>query len=101
MICQIYGSLPVAHDTGGIHDTVQHLDVSHDTGNGFLFKNYDPNGLRWAIDEAMLFHDFSPDAKNKQISRIMSQSVSEFNHQVTAEHYLNIYDRMLARPMLR
>ncbi len=28
MIAPIYGSLPVAHDTGGIHDTITHLDVA-------------------------------------------------------------------------
>ncbi len=35
MIGPIYGSLPVVHDTGGIHDTVGHLDVNSNTGNGF------------------------------------------------------------------
>ena len=27
MISAIYGSLPIVHDTGGLHDTVRHLDV--------------------------------------------------------------------------
>ena len=41
MIAPIYGSLPVAFDTGGIHDTIIHLDVDNNTGNGFLFKFFD------------------------------------------------------------
>ncbi|MEE4607992.1 MAG: glycogen/starch synthase, partial [Desulfobacteraceae bacterium] len=45
MIAPIYGSLPVAHDIGGIHDTIQHLDLEAGTGNGFLFKVYDAPGL--------------------------------------------------------
>ena len=36
MIGPIYGSLPVAHDTGGIHDTVVHMNVDRGTGNGFF-----------------------------------------------------------------
>ena len=49
MIAPIYGSLPVARDTGGIHDTVTHLDADKNTGNGFLFETYDSGGLYWAI----------------------------------------------------
>ena len=57
MIAPIYGTLPVAHDTGGIHDTVTDLNVKENTGNGFLFKNFDPNGLLWAIRQAMSFYN--------------------------------------------
>jgi starch synthase/alpha-amylase len=32
MIGRIYGSLPVAHDTGGIHDTITHMDVDSNAG---------------------------------------------------------------------
>ena len=60
MIGSIYGVLPVAHDTGGIHDTITHLDVSKNTGNGFLFQTFDPGGLSWAIDQAMQFYRMSP-----------------------------------------
>ena len=56
MIAPLYGCLPVAHNTGGIHDTVAHLAPETDSGNGFLFDVYDSQGLFWAIDQAMLFH---------------------------------------------
>jgi starch synthase len=55
MIAPIYGALPVAHDTGGIHDTITHLDVDRGVGNGFLFENYDAAGLYWAVSQAMDF----------------------------------------------
>jgi starch synthase len=57
MIAPIYGTLPVAHDTGGIHDTIAPLDVENKSGNGFLFKTYDSGGLMWAIDQAMGFYE--------------------------------------------
>jgi starch synthase len=100
MIGSIYGTLPVAHDTGGIHDTVTHLDVSKDTGNGFLFKTFDSGGLSWAIDQAMQFYMMSPGIKNRQIRRIMTESAAKFNHQVTAQQYINIYEKMLQRPLI-
>jgi starch synthase len=100
MIGSIYGTLPVVHDTGGIHDTVTHLDVSKDTGNGFLFKTFDSGGLSWAIDQAMQFYMMSPDIKKRQIRRIMIESAAAFNHQVTAQQYIDIYEKMLRRPLV-
>ncbi len=100
MIGSIYGALPVAHDIGGIHDTVTHLDVSMDTGSGFLFKTFDSGGLSWAIDQAMQFYGMSPDIKKRQIRRIMIESAASFNHQVTAQQYIDIYEKMLRRPLV-
>lgn len=100
MIGPLYGSLPVAHDTGGIHDTVIHLDADRDTGNGFLFKTFDQGGLAWAIDQAMQFYVLPIKAKKRQINRIMMQSASKFNHRVTAQHYIALYEKMLQRPLI-
>ena len=79
MIGLIYGALPVAHDTGGIHDTVLHLDADSDFGNGFLFETFDGNGLFWAIDQAMSFFMLPDNVKWMQIERIMRQSIETFN----------------------
>lgn len=99
MICQLYGTIPIARDTGGIHDTVSHLKVDEDLGNGFLFKNYDSNGLSWAVDQAMKFYKLPATVKRKQITRIMKESAAKFNCTVTAKHYMDIYEEMLAKPM--
>lgn len=95
MIGPIYGSLPVAHDTGGIHDTVQSLSVRNKTGNGFLFEIHDAPGLRWAIDQAMNFHRLPMEIKRTQISRIMRESAKSFNQTVTAKAYMKIYKLLL------
>jgi len=100
MIGAVYGTLPVAHDTGGIHDTVAHLDVSKNTGNGFLFKTFDAGGLSWAIDEAMRFYMMPLKERNRQTTRIMMQSAATFNHQVTAQQYIALYEKMLHRPLI-
>ncbi|MGD8769027.1 MAG: glycogen/starch synthase [Desulfobacterales bacterium] len=100
MIGAIYGALPVAHDTGGIHDTVAHLDVDNNTGNGFLFNTFDPGGLSWAIDQAMQFYRLPAKEKQKQVKRIMMQGAAAFNHKVTAQNYINLYEKMLQRPLV-
>jgi starch synthase len=100
MIGAIYGALPIAHDTGGIHDTVTHLDLDNHTGNGFLFNTFDPGGLSWAIDQAMQFHMLPTKEKEKQVKRIMMQGAATFNHKVTAQHYIDLYEKMLQRPLL-
>lgn len=99
MISQIYGSLPIARDTGGIHDTVSQLNIRKNTGRGFLFEHFDSNGLSWAIDQAMLFYKLPAATKRKQISRIMKSSIEQFNCSVTAKQYMEIYDKMLGLPM--
>jgi starch synthase/alpha-amylase len=100
MIAPLYGTLPVAHDTGGIHDTVVDLDLESNTGNGFLFKTYDAGGLRWAIEQAMAFFNLPPKIKRQQISRIMRESARQFTHAVTAQQYINLYEKMLQRPLI-
>ena len=100
MIGALYGSLPVARDTGGIHDTITQLDISRDTGNGILFETFDPQGLSWAMDRAVDFFNLPPETREAQIARIMKESLAAFNHSVTARHYIDLYERMLHRPFI-
>ena len=100
MAGQYYGTLPVVHNTGGLHDTVEHLDPANDRGNGFRFDNYDSNGLLWAVSEAMNFYRLPRDTKAPIIERIMREARVRFNHDVTAQAYINIYESMLERPLL-
>ena len=100
MIAPIYGALPVAHDTGGIHDTIQHLNADNNTGNGFLFNTYDAGGLLWAIDQAMQFFNLPASIKKRQIKRIMQESAATFTHAVTARKYIELYEKMLERPLI-
>ncbi|MFP4225746.1 MAG: glycogen synthase [Desulfobacterales bacterium] len=100
MIAPIYGSLPVARDTGGIHDTITHLDPDADTGNGFLFESYDSNGLFWAIQQAMMFYALPIEKREAHIKRVMQTARETFNYDVTARQYIELYERMLERPLI-
>lgn len=100
MISAMYGSLPIAHNTGGLHDTVVPLNIATDSGNGFLFNDYDANGLRWAIDEGIKFHRLPATTKAAQLSRIMTESATTFSLSAQARQYISIYENMLHRPLI-
>ena len=99
MVGALYGSLPVVRDTGGLHDTVTHLNVLESTGNGFAFETYDSAGLRWAIAQAMQFYRLPSDVRQRQVARVMTEAAQRFNFDVTARQYMDLYERMLERPL--
>ena len=101
MVGQLYGSLPVVHDTGGLHDTVEHLDLAKEKGNGFVFKIYDSRGLEWAMDKAMEFYKRPAEERERNIARIMLDGRARFNHETCAKSYIDIYEKMLNRPLVR
>ena len=101
MQAPIYGSLAVAHDTGGLHDTVFPLDWNASQGNGFRFENYDSNGLMWAMERAMEFHAQPREVREREISRIMRESLARFNHEECAREYIKLYEKMLDRPLVK
>ena len=100
MAAPMYGTLPVAHNTGGIHDTVDHLHYDGNLGNGFRFDDYGTDGLRWAIDESLRFYKYDAKDKARIIQRIMKESKQRFNHESTASAYIELYSQMLGRPVV-
>ena len=81
--------------TGGLKDTVRHLNIHENTGNGFLFEHFTTDGFRWAIDQAMEFYQLSPDHKNPQIKRIMEQSKEDFSDERVVADYQKIYNDLV------
>jgi starch synthase len=100
MTAPIYGSLPVVHATGGLYDTIRHLDVDAGTGNGFRFEHYGSGGFRWAIDRAMEFHALPREFRARETARIMEESVRSFSHKEVARRYISMYEEMLERPLV-
>ena len=100
MIGTTYGSLPIVYDTGGLHDTISHLDIGNNTGNGFIFRFHDSQGLFWAISEAMSFYAAPLSDRHRIIQRIMEEARARFNHANCARQYIDLYEKMLERPLI-
>jgi glycogen synthase len=99
-IGQRYGALPIAFDAGAIHDCVEHLDPTANSGTGFLFKHFDANGFLWAIDQAMAFYRQSCEFRSSQVQRIMADSLVRFDAGDTARHTIALYARTLDRSLV-
>ena len=96
MIGCCYGSLPVVHHTGGLKDTVKHFNESHETGNGFAFNNFDSEGLRWAINEAMSFRQLPLEKQQKTVERVMTEAKEQFSPRSLVNNYSALYQKILA-----
>lgn len=94
-----YGALPIVHNTGGLADTVRHLDCAQSRGNGFVFDNHDSHGLRWAIDQAMQFHIRPAAEREQQITRIMRESAEEFSPESAVKAYVSLYEDLVGRKL--
>ena len=101
MQAPIYGSLAIAHNTGGLHDTVNPLDWNASRGNGFVFDTYDSGGLMWAMEQAMAFYHQPQNVREREIARIMRESLKRFNHEECAREYIKLYEKMLDRPLVK
>lgn len=95
MIALRYGSLPIVHATGGLRDTVTPLDHPSGTGNGFPFEVHNSEGLRWAIDQAMLFHLEPASQREMAISRIMTEAAHSFLPSAMLREYIGLYKDLL------
>jgi starch synthase len=51
LIAMRYGCIPVAHNTGGLTDTV--VDYGQPDSTGFLFETPDPDAMAQAVDRAL------------------------------------------------
>ena len=48
----------------------------------------------------MEFYQLDADSKAREISRIMDEAQRRFNHDVTAQAYIRIYEEMLQCPLV-
>jgi starch synthase len=92
MIAMRYGTLPLVRETGGLKDTVWgYWDVGDDA-NGFSFRDFDPEGLRNAVDLALeLWYD-KPDTWAKLRSNALAMN---YGWEESAQKYRELYSSLL------
>ena len=49
----------------------------------------------------LAFYRQPADVKEREIARIMSESLNRFNHEACAKEYIKLYEKMLDRPLVR
>lgn len=96
-----FATLPLVRATGGLKDTVQQLDISANTGNGFLFEMADKYGLEYGIKSALDFYKIPETNKTEIKRRIMHEGYEKYNLKNTAKEYMTIYDKLIASNIKR
>ena len=89
-----YGTVPVAHATGGLADTL--VDTGYDTlmtgtANGFVFEHCNAGAFQWAVERAVALHA-KPDQWRKIVKACVAQ---DFSWGRSATRYLDLYKSLV------
>jgi starch synthase len=87
-----YGTVPIVRRTGGLADTVRLFDPETGEGTGFVFDQYDADGLSWAWNAALDAHG-RPAVWRRLMSNGMSQ---DYSWEKSGARYDELYARLLA-----
>jgi starch synthase len=86
-----YGCIPIVRATGGLADSVVNYDPRSDTGYGFTFKQFYPEGLLTAVVRAMEIYKDQTVWK-KIIKRAMQL---DFSWKMSAQKYVDLYRKVV------
>ena len=86
MIAMSYGTIPIAHRTGGLIDSIKN---GH---SGFLFNNYSAETLRETVEKATYIWRH----EKKQYHEIVENALStDFSWDKSAKEYLRLYGKLI------
>ncbi len=90
-----YGTIPLAHKTGGLADSIEDFQMDKQNGNGFLFKQFSPWSLFATLVRAETLY------QNKKIwGKLMKKAMkSDFSWDKVAREYSNLYRKVKKQRM--
>lgn len=88
-----YGTVPVVRATGGLDDTVEHVDSVNGVGTGFKFRTYTPDELVGTMREALRWY-----AQPEAWRRIQEAGMQvDYSWDASARQYVTAYERAKTR----
>ncbi|MDR1904215.1 MAG: glycogen synthase [Treponema sp.] len=92
MYSQLYGTLPIVRNTGGLADTVENYDENTGEGTGFMFDDLTPsaifNTVGWAI---WAYYNRRPQIEAMRLAGMKK----DFSWQKSALEYIKLYEQTL------
>ncbi len=86
-----YGTLPIAHRTGGLADTIIDIDEDGENGTGFLFDGLSSDAIIANAERAIRF--YNNDKKNLLRAKRRAMRI-DFTWTKSAEDYLGLYKKI-------
>ena len=87
------GTIPIVRKTGGLADSVDDYDPSHEIGTGFVFEKFDSMSFLIAVVRAYeTFRD-----KKAWTSMVVRALEKDFSWDVSAEKYVKFFNEAMAR----
>lgn len=90
MIAMRFGTLPVVRATGGLKDTVIDCSDNTNSGEGFVFNNYDPVEFLAALNRAIKLYS-AQKSWYTVVKRIMQK---DFSWSHSAKAYIRLYTNL-------
>ncbi len=93
MYAMKYGTLPIVRATGGLMDSVQEVIPYQNTGNGFVFWNYNADDFAYAVTRALeVYH-------NKELFDIARKNAmkQDFSAELSADNYIKTFEWALEK----
>lgn len=87
LIAMRYGAVPIVRKTGGLKDTVKIYNEYKNTGNGFVFNNYDSSEFLHEIKRALKLYK----QKEKWDALVKKNMNINNTWQTSAQEYLKLY----------
>jgi len=91
MIAMLFGTIPIAHKTGGLKDSVK------DGINGFLFQSYTSQALEEKLQNAISIWRNEKGAFEQIVRNAL---MTDFSWTKSARGYLALYEQLLRDPVL-
>jgi starch synthase len=96
MISLRYGTVPVVRATGGLEDTIKDFHQYPGSGNGFSFRDYQPQALLDTINRALHVYRNEPEEWRNLVRRGMA---ADFSWNASAGQYEDMYREALQKRM--
>ena len=92
-----YGTIPIAHKTGGLADTIIDVDDNPESGTGLLFEDLTAENIKKHIARAVeLYKRTEGNVSLKNIrKRAMEQ---DFSWEASAKEYIALYEKLTEKP---
>ena len=85
-----YGTVPIVRETGGLADSVQLYNPDAGTGTGIVFRDYNEQGLKWAMNTALDLYA----SKSHWKKMVANGMAMDYSWERQGAHYVDLFRQL-------